>query len=247
MKKKLLVVLCAVSVMVLCGCNLPIVSQKEYATVAAERDNYATENSELASEVASYEAEVESLNSEVTDLQTEIALLETENINLNSKLEDALALAEYSGLGEEVMYEITEDVALKFRIPAGFQYYGDDTYYVDYEDSSNIMVRVEETNANELDFTKQEMEDSLLAMYDYMGLEVTDFEIKTFEKSTVEGCDTLTLDMSYVIEGQEVQQVEFIVQVEDTSCAIVYTTSSEFGWYEEFLKSVETIQLGFVE
>lgn len=247
MKKKLLVAACAVSMMALCACNLPIVSVSQYDAVVAEKDAYIEECSELASEVESYETEVESLNSEVTDLQTEIALLQTENLNLSSELEDALALAEYSGLGEEVVYDITEDVALKFRLPEGFQYYGNDTYYVNYEDSSNIMVRVEESMANELDFTKQEMEEALLGMYDYMGLKVTDFEIKTFEKSTVEGCKTLTLDMSYVIEGQEVQQVEFIVQVEDTSCAIVYTTASEFGWYEEFLKSVETIQLGFVE
>ncbi len=248
MKKKLLVAVCAVSMMALCACNLPIVSEREYASVVAERDTYADETDELASELASYEAEVEDLNSEVTDLQTEIALLQTENLNLTSELEDAKELAELSGLGEEVIYEITDKVALKFRVPDGFQNFGNDTYGVSSMDASNIIIRTEKTNSNSyFDFTKEDLQQQLLASYEDLGFDVEEFDITTFELGEVSGYETLIIDMHYTMEGQELQQIEFIIQVEKTTCVIVYTTSSEYGWYDDFLKSVDTIQIGIAE
>ena len=50
--------------------------------------------------------------------------------------------------------------------------------------------------------------------------------------------------MSYNFNGVKLQQIEFIIQVEDTTCTIVYTTEESLGWYDQFLQSVDTIQVG---
>ncbi|MBO5342578.1 MAG: hypothetical protein J6A73_07850 [Lachnospiraceae bacterium] len=246
MKKKLLVVACVVSMMALCACDLPIVSESEYNAVVAEKDAYIEECSELASEVESYEAEVESLNSEIVDLQTEVALLETENINLTSELEDAKDSA-IPGLGDEIIFEISDKAALKFRLPEGFKELEKDTYGPGNMDTSNIILRTEKTNSYNLDFTQEDLENQLLTSYEALGLEIDDIEFKTFEWGEVNGYDTLIIDMEYELAGNSLQQIEFIIQVENNTCVIVYTTAEQFGWYEDYLKSADTIQIGFVE
>ena len=70
------------------------------------------------------------------------------------------------------------------------------------------------------------------------------FEMKTFERSQINGYDTLVMEMYIEQSGMKVTQIAVVVQVEDVTCLVVYTTEESFGRYDEFWDSVKTIQVG---
>lgn len=237
MFKKVLVIVCAMSVMVMTGCGmLGGVSQKDYEMATADRDMYMNDYLELTD--ASYE-----LEDEIADLESEIATLEADILALEEEIAAAEAGA-MEGNGEVVIHEITDDVAVKVQLPEGFSYSGDGMYVVDSSDPSNITVRSALTGDEGLSFTQDYLQDSIVSAYENMGYVVEAFEFPTFERGEVNGYETLFMEMSYTLNGLNIQQIEFIIQVEDTTCTIVYTTEESLGWYDQFLQSVDTIQVG---
>ncbi len=237
MFKKVLVIVCAMSVMVMTGCGmLGGVSQKDYEMATADRDMYMNDYLELTD--ASYE-----LEDEIADLESEIATLEADILALEEEIAAAEAGA-MEGDGEVVIHEITDDVAVKVQLPEGFSYSGDGMYVADSSDPSNITIRSAKTGNNGLNFTKELLQETIVGTYENMGYVVEDFEISTYESDEVNGYETLFMEMSYILNGLNIQQVEFIIHVDDTTCTMVYTTEESFGWYDQFLQSVDTIQVG---
>jgi len=241
MLKKVLVMVCAFSVFTMTGCiGLPYVSQADYDAVVAERDTYV-------SDLESVNAEIEESKETIDSLNTEIETLEAEKEDLEEEVADAQEAVEVakSPLGEEVFYEITDTVAMKFTVPKEFEKVSAGNYSVNNNyDPSSIVITTEKTGSYSLDFTEEYLTESILEMYELIGVEVEDFTINTFERSTVNGYETILMDMSYTAEGIHIQQIEFVIQVDNTTCAMVYTTTPEFEWYDDYLKSVETIQIG---
>ena len=85
MFKKVLVIVCAMSVMVMTGCGmLGGVSQKDYEMATADRDMYMNDYLELSD--ASYE-----LEDEIADLESEIATLEADILALEEEIAAAAA------------------------------------------------------------------------------------------------------------------------------------------------------------
>lgn len=239
MFKKVLVITCAMSVLLLSGCaNLLGVSKADYEAAMADRDMELSNYTEILEENYELEAEWDTLQEEVQSLQDEILALEEE---VEIAKEEAAAA---EGLGEVVIHEITDEVALKFRLPEGFSYYSDGLYSVSTYDPSNILIKSTQTNALGLVFTEEMMEEYLLQTYEDMGYDVENFEMVNFERSEIQGYEVLVIDMALTAQGLNIQQIEVVVQVEDMTCVIVYTTEESFGWYEDFLKSVESIQIG---
>ncbi len=237
MFKKVLVIVSAMSVMVMTGCGmLGGVSQKDYEMATADRDMYLNDYLDLAEAT-------DELTDEIADLESEIETLEADILALEEEIAAAEAGA-MEGNGEVVVHEITDDVAVKVQLPEGFSYSGDGMYIADAPDPSNITVRSALTGDEGLSFTQDFLEQSIVSAYENMGLEVEDFVISTFERGEVNGYETLFMEMSYTLNGLNLQQVEFIIQVDDTTCTVVYTTEESLGWYDEFIQSVETIQVG---
>lgn len=237
MFKKVLVIVCAMSVMIMTGCGmLGGVSQKDYEMATADRDMYMNDYLELTEET-------DELTDEIAELESEIETLEADILALEEEIAAAEAGA-MEGNGEVVIHEITDDVAVKVQLPEGFSYSGDGMYIADAPDPSNITVRSAQTGDNGLNFTKELLQQSIVGTYENMGYVVEDFEISTYESSEVGGYETLFMEMSYTLNGLNLQQIEFIIQVDDTTCTIVYTTEESLGWYDEFLQSVDSIQIG---
>lgn len=237
MFKKVLVIVCAMSVMVMTGCGmLGGVSQKDYEMAIADRDMYMNDYLELSE--ASYE-----LEDEIADLESEIATLEADILVLEEEIAAAEASA-MEGNGEVVIHEITDDVALKVQLPEGFSYVSDDMYKLSASDPSNITIRSALTSDDGLNFTQESLEQSILYSYENMGYVVENFEFATFERGEIKGYETLFMEMSYSLNGINLQQIEFIIQVEDTTCTVLYTTEESTGWYDEFIQSVDSIQIG---
>ncbi len=241
MLKKVLVMVCALSVLTMTGCiSLPYVSQEEYDAMVAERDTYASELESVNTEIEESKETVDSLNEEIETLEAAKETLEEEVMSAQEAVEAAK-----NPLGEEVFYQITDTVAMKFTIPKDFEKVSTGNYSVnDNYDPSSITITTQKTGSYSLDFTEEYLTESILEMYELIGVEVEDFTINTFERSTVNGYETILMDMSYTAEGIRIQQIEFVIQVDDTTCAMVYTTTPEFDWYDDYLESVETLQIG---
>ena len=241
MLKKVLVMVCALSVLTMTGCiSLPYVSQEEYDAAVAERDTYV-------SDLESVNAEIEEAKETIDSLNDEIETWEAANETLGEEVMSAQEAVEAAKnpLGEEVFYQITDTVAMKFTIPKEFEKVSTGNYKpTDSYDPSSIAITTEKTASYSLDFTKEDMKEAVLDMYELLGVEVEDFTINTFERSTVNGYETILMDMSYTAEGIHIQQIEFVIQVDNTTCAMVYTTTPEFGWYDDYVTSVETLQIG---
>ncbi len=237
MFKKVLVIVCAMSVMVMTGCGmLGGVSQKDYEMATADRDMYMNDYLELAE--ATYD-----LEDEIVDLESEIETLEADILALEEEIAAAEAGA-MDGDGEVVIHEITDEVALKIQLPEGFSYYGDGMYKVGASDPSNITIRSAQTSDDGLNFTQETLEQSILYSYESMGYDVEDFEFSTYESGEIKGYETLFMEISYSLNGINLQQIEFIIQVEDMTCTVLYTTEESTGWYDEFIQSVDSIQIG---
>ena len=242
MLKKVLVMVCALSVLTMTGCMslpLPYVSQEEYDAVVAERDTYVTDLESVNAEIEESKETIDSLNTEIETLESEKEELEEEVSELQEAVEDAK-----NPLGDEVFYEITDTVAMKFNIPEGFQKVSTGNYRVNTSDPSSITISSQETASSSIDFTEEEMTEYILMMYELLGIEIENFTVNSFERSTINGYETLYTDMSYTAEGINIQQIEVAIQVDNTTCTIVYTTAPEMDWYDDYLKSVETIQIG---
>ncbi len=241
MLKKVLVMVCALSVLTMTGCiSLPYVSQEEYDAMVAERDTYASELESVNTEIEESKETVDSLNEEIETLEAAKETLEEEVMSAQEAVEAAK-----NPLGEEVFYQITDTVAMKFTIPKEFEKVSTGNYSVnDNYDPSSITITTQKTGSYSLDFTEEYLTESILEMYELIGVEVEDFTINTFERSTVNGYETILMDMSYTAEGIHIQQIEFVIQVDNTTCAMVYTTTPEFGWYDDYIESVETLQIG---
>ncbi len=242
MFKKVLIISCAMSALLLSGCaNLLGVSKSDYEAAMADRDMELNNYVEIVDENYELEAEWDALQEEVQLLQDEVFALEEE---VEIAREEAAAA---EGLGELVIHEITDEVALKFRLPEGYSYVSDGLYTVSSYDPSNILIKSTQTNALGLVFTEEMMEEYLLQTYEEMGYDVENFEMVNFERSEIQGYDVIVMDMALTAQGLNIQQIEVVVQVEDMTCVIVYTTEESFGWYDEFLESVDSIQIGKVK
>ncbi|MBE5885942.1 MAG: hypothetical protein E7284_06000 [Lachnospiraceae bacterium] len=243
MLKKALVIVCALSVFMMSGCSiLGLVSKSDYEMAMGDRDYYMAEYERLTSEN-------EDLDTQVTDLTDEVATLETEKAELETALEETLVAyeaAQYPGLDEEVLVEVTDDVAIKVRMPEDFREVRDGEYEAK-SDASYILIDVSDSYAPEMDLTQSEFEEAMEYMLEESGLNVETFEVTQFKDSEINGYDTLLIEMKYSIEGLEIWQIQFIIEADGSSCSIIYTTSPDLGWYDEFEASVNSIQVGVAE
>lgn len=236
MFKKVLVVVCAMSVFLMTGCiNLGGVSQADYDAAMADRDMLLSEYIGAQDAVAELEEQKISLETEIADLEAEISVLEDE-------VEAAILAME--GGGEIVTEQITDDVMLKVQLPEDFSYYGDGLYSAGTYDPSNIIIQSQQTDMFGLSFSQETIEAYFKQMYESKGYDVSTFEMKTFERSQINGYDTLVMEMYIEQSGMKVTQIAVVVQVEDVTCLVVYTTEESFGRYDEFWDSVKTIQVG---
>lgn len=236
MFKKVLVVVCAMSVFLMTGCiNLGGVSQADYDAAMADRDMLLSEYIGAQDAVAELEEQKISLETEIADLEAEISVLEDE-------VEAAILAME--GGGEIVTEQITDDVMLKVQLPEDFSYYGDGLYSAGTYDPSNIIIQSQQTDMFGLSFSQEMIEAYFKQMYESKGYDVSTFEMKTFERSQINGYDTLVMEMYIEQSGMKVTQIAVVVQVEDVTCLVVYTTEESFGRYDEFWDSVKTIQVG---
>lgn len=236
MFKKVLVVVCAMSVFLMTGCiNLGGVSQADYDAALADRDMLLSEYIGAQDAVAELEEQKISLETEIADLEAEISVLEDE-------VEAAILAME--GGGEIVTEQITDDVMLKVQLPEDFSYYGDGLYSAGTYDPSNIIIQSQQTDMFGLSFSQETIEAYFKQMYEAKGYDVSTFEMKTFERSQINGYDTLVMEMYIEQSGMKVTQIAVVVQVEDVTCLVVYTTEESFGRYDEFWDSVKTIQVG---
>lgn len=243
MLKKALVMVCALSVLMMSGCSmLGLVSKSDYEMAVGDRDYYMAECERLTSEN-------EDLDTQITDLSDEVATLETEKAELETELEETLVAyeaAQYPGLDEEVLVKVTDDVAIKVRMPEDFREEKDGVYEAK-NDASTIQIDVSDSYAPEMDLTQEEFEEAMIYMLDESALNVQSFEVTQFKESEINGYDTLLIEMKYSIDGLELQQIQFIIEADGSSCSIIYTTSSDLGWYDEFEASVNSIQVGVAE
>jgi len=236
MFKKVLVVVCAMSVFLMTGCiNLGGVSQADFDAALADRDMLLSEYIGAQDAVAELEEQKISLETEIADLEAEISVLEDE-------VEAAILAME--GGGEIVTEQITDDVMLKVQLPEDFSYYGDGLYSAGTYDPSNIIIQSQQTDMFGLSFSQETIEAYFKQMYEAKGYDVSTFEMKTFERSQINGYDTLVMEMYIEQSGMKVTQIAVVVQVEDVTCLVVYTTEESFGRYDEFWDSVKTIQVG---
>lgn len=237
MLKKVLVVACAMSVFFMTGCmNLGGVSQEDYDAAVADRDMLMSEYFGAQDEVADLEVQKASLETEVADLEAEISVLEDE-------IEAALLAMEEGG-GEIVTEQITDDVMLKVQLPEDFSYYGDGIYSAGTYDPSNIIVQSEQTDMFGLSFSQETIEAYFREMYEEKGYDASTFVMKTFERSEINGYDTIVMEMNIEESGMKIIQMAVVVQVEDVTCLVVYTTEESFGRYDEFWDSIKSIQVG---
>ncbi len=87
--KKLFLVTCAMSAMLLSGCSLlGLVPQEEYDVVIADRDYYLEEYNTATETLAEYETEIDDLEEQVEELEAENEGLAEQLVSLEEELEE---------------------------------------------------------------------------------------------------------------------------------------------------------------
>lgn len=138
-----------------------------------------------------------------------------------------------------------KDGTLTYTMPEGFTEQSEGQWVsTDYpNDSSNIMVQASENDPYGVDYTEEQFIELVTTAYAAQGYSVEDFTIVEFNKSKINGYDTLLIDCEYSLMGVELQQIEFLAQIGDTTHVITYTTSPIYGWYDAFRTSAEGITI----
>lgn len=98
-----------------------------------------------------------------------------------------------------------------------------------------------------MDLSQEEFEEVMEYALEESGLPIESFEVSQFKENEINGYDTLVIEMKYSIDGIEIKQIQFLIEADGSSCSILYTTSDEYGWYDEFQASVNSIQVGIAE
>ena len=87
--KKLFLVTCTMSAMLLSGCSLlGLVPQEEYDVVIADRDYYLEEYNTATETLAEYETEIDDLEEQVEELEAENEGLAEQLVSLEEELEE---------------------------------------------------------------------------------------------------------------------------------------------------------------
>lgn len=133
--KKLLLITCAMSAVMLSGCSLlGLVPQEEMDAVVADRDYYLEEYNTATETLAEYETEIE-------DLEEQVADLESENEDLNDQLtaleEELEALEEAQFTVEDYYTQPSVKLALDAQIDAMKESYKDEYADLGYEIDGN--------------------------------------------------------------------------------------------------------------
>lgn len=136
---------------------------------------------------------------------------------------------------------------MNYTLPDGFteQSEGSGQYVTaDYpNDSSNIIVQETKDDPYGVDYTEEQFTELVSAAYEAQGYSIDSFEIVEFTKSKLNGFDTLLIDCNYTLMGVEIEQIEFLAQIGDTTHVITYTTSPELGWHDAFRQSIDSISI----
>lgn len=136
---------------------------------------------------------------------------------------------------------------LHYTLPDGFteQSEGSGQYVTaDYpNDSSNIIIQETKDDPYGADYTEEQFTELVAAAYEAQGYTIDSFNINEFTKKEMSGFDTLMIDCTYSLMGIEIEQIEFLAKIGDTTHVITYTTSPNLGWHDAFRESVDTITI----
>ena len=135
---------------------------------------------------------------------------------------------------------------LAYELPEGF-IEQEEGYWVspDYAsgDSSNIIVKAIENDPYGVNYIEDEFVELISAAYEAQGYSIDSFNMVEFKKGELNGFDTLLIDCEYTLMGVDIQQIEFLAQIGDVTHVITYTTAPQFGWYDAFRDSIDTIDI----
>lgn len=139
------------------------------------------------------------------------------------------------------------DPKLVYEFPEGFTEQADGMYYApDYpNDTSNIYVQVAENDPYGVNYTEDQFVEMVNAAYEAQGYSISNMNMVEFSKGEIEGYDTLTIDCAYELEGIQIEQIEFIIQIGKETHMITYTTAPGMGWTDAFRSSVDSMKVEF--
>jgi len=135
---------------------------------------------------------------------------------------------------------------LAYELPEGF-IEQEEGYWVspDYAngDYSSIVVLASEDDPYGVNYKEDEIEELVSMMYEAQGYSMTSFNLNEFTKGKMGGYETLLFECEYVLEGISFLQIEFLAQIGNVTHIITYTTAPQFGWYDAFRDSIDTIDI----
>lgn len=254
--KKRMTVLALCMLIGLTGCA-KMVSKEKYQEAVETRDEYKEQYVNMRHEITALEEEIEDLEKEYLALETQVSATEVELENAIEAAELAVeqALVELTEseredefleeLADELILEVTDTVCLAYQLPEGFYEIAEGQYGApdSPNDTSNIIIKAVEDDPYGINYTKEEFEELIVSAYELQGYYVESFEVSEFEKGQLGGYDSLVISCSYNLYGIDVQQTQFMLQVDNVTCVFTYTTSDVYGWFDTFRENVELIRI----
>lgn len=154
----------------------------------------------------------------------------------------------------ETVNEEERTGTVTYDMPAGFTEVAEGQWVSpDYAsgDTSNIIVQAIENDPYGINYTEDEFIEIVTFAYEAQGYSVENMNMIEFTKSELNGFGTLLIDVEYtltfVMEGTpvsaDIQQIEFLAQIGNVTHAFTYTSAPQFGWYDAFRDSVESIEI----
>lgn len=141
----------------------------------------------------------------------------------------------------------TQGASLSYTLPNGFTESSDmyGMYYgPDYPaDTSNIYIYSVEDDPVGLNYTEEAVMEALLGTYVTMGYDIGDINMREFRLGNLNGYDTLYIDFSYSLEGMEIEQIEYMIQIGRTTHAMVFTTFVGSNYLNDFRDCVNSVSV----
>lgn len=138
-----------------------------------------------------------------------------------------------------------KNATITYVMPEGFTEQSEGQWVApDYpNDSSNIIVQQSKDDPYGVNYTEDQFKELITVAYDAQGYTVDEINVAEFTKGKLDDYDTLLIDVSYSLMGVTIQQLEYLIQINDITYVITYTTAPELDWYDAFRTSIDSVQI----
>lgn len=148
--------------------------------------------------------------------------------------------------GQEPIQEVAIE-GLEYELPEGFTAHGENKgMYVSSEypeDASYIYYQEQKADSRLALLNEDNIQEQMTAIYTESYGKETSVSVKDFHRVKINGSSGIRVETECMIDDTKVRMLEYVIDSIDYNYSISYVQIGDSKWWDEFVKSAETISV----